>query len=594
MGVIEPKRILIASQCTGKEPYVREIEYLFKSLNLYGGKLANAQKIACFTEPVESTLVERLTKLGVKIKTIENLDSRYPYANKIQMLRLDQEEDFDLLVTLDTDIVIANDFSMFIDNDSIGGKPVDSEPLGLENWKNVFKYFEVKVPSERYLTCFTMVETIPWFNSGVLLIPRKFTSRLYDTWKSFIYKLMDAYYKLPEITENCSAWSHKYAFTDQFALVLAIQDAKLPYHTLPLEMNFPTHYNIHKNFKPDTLNPFLIHYHHRISKSGNIMHCSYENINRFIDKINLSLTDNLKKIEDYEIIVDDLYHEILHRSADEVGLQHYASLLESKKMSIEDIRRTLLNSDEYKSLAAVDSCFVHNDIGEEKLRQALASSEYPDILLKLTNISRNQFGWFTKNASRIYEYPWLIKQIIEPKGKIILDIGAGITPLPIYLAENGAKIITVDNHKLIRKLNEDRSSWNEWGFLDYSTINENIKSTNTEIQKTIFSNNYFDYIYSISVIEHIKANIRKEIWKNVSKWIKKNGMLLLTVDLVKGTEKLWNFSEDKIVDDQDEHGNLKDLEIEICENGFELSKCDLIRNIVDSRVDSAFLTFRKL
>ena len=365
--MIEPKRILIASQCTSKEPYAKEIEYLFKSLNLHGGKLSNAQKIACFTEPAEPALVDRLTKLGVKVKTIENLDSRYPYANKIQMLRLDQEEDFDLLVTLDTDIVIANDFSIFVDEDSIKGKPVDSEPLGLENWKNIFKYFGMPVPSERYLTCFTMIETIPWFNSGVLLIPRKFTSRLYENWKSFISKLMDVYYKLPEISENCSTWGHKYAFTDQFALVLAIQDAKLPYHALPLEMNFPTHYNIHKNFKPDTINPFLILYHHRISKSGNIMHCSYENINRFIDKINLSLTNNLKKIEDSEIIVDDLYHEILSRSADEVGLQHYASLLESKKMSAEDIRRILLNSDEYKSLITSKSPFGHNDIGEEKL-----------------------------------------------------------------------------------------------------------------------------------------------------------------------------------------------------------------------------------
>ncbi|MGI0011648.1 MAG: hypothetical protein ACREAE_09640, partial [Nitrosopumilaceae archaeon] len=162
--MIEPKRILIASQCTSKEPYTKEIEYLFKSLHMHGGKLANTQKIACFTEPVEPALVDRLTKLGVKIKTIENLDSRYPYASKIQMLRLDQEEDFDLLVALDTDIVIANDFSAFIYEDRICGKPVDSEPLGLENWKNIFKYFGMTVPSERYLTCFTMIETIPWFN----------------------------------------------------------------------------------------------------------------------------------------------------------------------------------------------------------------------------------------------------------------------------------------------------------------------------------------------------------------------------------------------------------------------------------------------
>lgn len=48
--------------------------------------------------------------------------------------------------------------------------------------------------------------------------------------------------------------------------------------------------------------------------------------------------------------VDDLYREILRRPADESGLQHYASLLESGKMTVEDIRKALLDSDEYKSI----------------------------------------------------------------------------------------------------------------------------------------------------------------------------------------------------------------------------------------------------
>lgn len=46
--------------------------------------------------------------------------------------------------------------------------------------------------------------------------------------------------------------------------------------------------------------------------------------------------------------VDSLYREILRRPADETGLQHYGSLLEHGKMTVEDIRKDLLNSDEYK------------------------------------------------------------------------------------------------------------------------------------------------------------------------------------------------------------------------------------------------------
>ena len=47
-------------------------------------------------------------------------------------------------------------------------------------------------------------------------------------------------------------------------------------------------------------------------------------------------------------IVDQLYREILKRPADAQGLQYYGSMLESGKMTTNDIRKALLASDEYK------------------------------------------------------------------------------------------------------------------------------------------------------------------------------------------------------------------------------------------------------
>lgn len=60
---------------------------------------------------------------------------------------------------------------------------------------------------------------------------------------------------------------------------------------------------------------------------------------------------NLEDLKDEsKKTIDGLYREILRRPADEIGLQHYGSLLEQGKMTVEDIRRALLNSDEYKSM----------------------------------------------------------------------------------------------------------------------------------------------------------------------------------------------------------------------------------------------------
>ena len=52
-----------------------------------------------------------------------------------------------------------------------------------------------------------------------------------------------------------------------------------------------------------------------------------------------------------KIVVNELYLEILNRNADRDGLTHFSSLLENKKITIDELRKTLLDSDEYKTLA---------------------------------------------------------------------------------------------------------------------------------------------------------------------------------------------------------------------------------------------------
>lgn len=276
---LDPKSIIVTCQGPNKEPFVQEAELLFKSLKKYGGCLAETKKLVCFSKDVSDNQIQKFSELGVKVRIIEDVDARCKHASKIQNLSIFKDEDFEFLVVLDTDVVITNDFSLFLDEQSIGAKPVDQDPLSLEEWEHLFGYFGLDLPQERYLTSFNMKETIPYFNSGVLLIPRKFVAKLYEVWKSYVYKLLDSYKDLPEIEK------HSF-FTDQFALSLALKDAKIPHNALPLEMNFPTHENIHKKMNPNQMDPYLIHYHHKFSNEKEILHCSYDNINVIIDKIN--------------------------------------------------------------------------------------------------------------------------------------------------------------------------------------------------------------------------------------------------------------------------------------------------------------------
>jgi len=373
---VEAERILIACQTKGRSKFASEVITLFKSIKIFGGKLAQAQKIVYFTDNVEDKIKSELKQLGVKIRIIEDVEHEDPHTNKIQPLKFaNDEEDFDFLITLDTDMIIGRDFSEYLDEDKIGMPIEDDDLLSLKDWKELFEYFQISFPKERFYTYFTGIQTIPYFNSAVLLIPKKFLSKLYNNWKFLIFNLWNAYEKFPNITKCSDNKISNYAdYNNQYALSLAIQKAKLPYNALPLEMNFSTHIGSHKDLKPERqkflfkedrnnllemkpylvnyrekvskIDPTIIHHHHRCTDLGHIRYCYYENINKLIKKINFSLNEEV----DLEIEVDKRYIDILRRSGDLEGIRHYASMIKDGKISLDDVEKLHFMSDEYKKL----------------------------------------------------------------------------------------------------------------------------------------------------------------------------------------------------------------------------------------------------
>ena len=76
-----------------------------------------------------------------------------------------------------------------------------------------------------------------------------------------------------------------------------------------------------------------------------------------------------------------------------------------------------------------------NDIGEENLAWVAERSLFPQLLEELVDLSRSHFGWFSKCPSRAFEYPWVFNEIGDVVGENVLDIGAGVSPLPLLLAQ---------------------------------------------------------------------------------------------------------------------------------------------------------------
>lgn len=231
---------------------------------------------------------------------------------------------------------------------------------------------------------------------------------------------------------------------------------------------------------------------------------------------------------------------------------------------------------------------THNrDIGSEKLSEAFSMVSRPDLLRYLVDIARHYLGFYTSHFPRVFEYTWLLAQLENSKDKMVLDIGAGVCPLPLALQEKGLKVTTIDSHPLVR----DKiaiEEWNEWGFLDYAMFNSEIRSVHMDFSEFKDSNQY-DCLYSISVIEHMPAMVRRKVLKKAASLLKKEGELLLTIDLIPNTDNLWNMSEDREVETVKLHGTIRSFRRELSAIGFQIVEEIFQRNIHNSRTDLYFV-----
>ena len=233
--MVDPSRIIIGcvvSAGNRKHAYV-ETEYLFRTLNYFGGELSKAKKWACFYEEPYPALRSVLTELGVTVKIIKPIDHRDPYSHKIRLLDEAMNEDIDYLVVLDTDIVVAEDFSSFISGDSMKAKIANYDVVGFENWKILFEHFNLKFPSNRVKVLATQEETIPLYGSGVMIFPKKYLKILFEPYSNFIRALCDHREegKLPKELPDLRRGN------EMFALALTVAKLGLEFSPLPLKMN---------------------------------------------------------------------------------------------------------------------------------------------------------------------------------------------------------------------------------------------------------------------------------------------------------------------------------------------------------------------
>jgi len=496
-------------------------------------------------EKVDDEFYTWLTSLGVNIIQINPFSIENPYCNKLQQLKTFQNlEEYDYVMLLDCDIAVFNLEELDL-KEEVYAKIVDFPNPPLTILQDIYKAANLNfaecessfsIDNENVTYCNNC-------NGGVYILSKKALNEIAPKWIDYAQWSID----------NKKLFTDKYAkHADQVGFALALSSLNKKATHLSIEWNFPTH--VKKELLPN-IKPNIIHFHNCINEHMQIKKVGLKNVDEQIDTINEIISEKI-----IDSLNNSLFWDLRYALYPELGNRDVSVIVATKHQNLHK-----------------------RDILSEDLNEAFAEVKRPDLLQYLVDVSRFNFGFFTSHYPRVFEYTWLLAQLENEKNGTVLDIGAGVCPLPICLNEQGLQVTTVDSHPKKRIL-KDRDEWNEWGFLDYAIFDKKIKSYNSDFLK-YKTTDLFDYIYSISVIEHIPSKGRIQLIKKVAKLLKKGGKLLLTIDLIPNTNNLWNFSEDKEVESTAEHGSIESFKKELSSSGFEVLEEEIQRNIKDSRTD---------
>jgi hypothetical protein len=239
------------------------VQNLVLSIRRFGGGIGGATIVAHFVGDVDERFERELGGLDVAVKVVQPFPGMAKPTNKLRMFEADGPASFDHLVALDCDVIVVDDFVDRIPPGRIGVKPADYPCLGERDWRQIYARAGLPLP-ESSLSATSSGEPIPpYFNSGVVTVPRELGESLGEHWRREHRDLTAWLGEDPHLIPR-----DLHFFADQVALALALARAGLPYEALPVGMNFPTHVPVHPKALGDDNRLSVLHYHQEVDDRG--------------------------------------------------------------------------------------------------------------------------------------------------------------------------------------------------------------------------------------------------------------------------------------------------------------------------------------
>jgi SAM-dependent methyltransferase len=224
------------------------------------------------------------------------------------------------------------------------------------------------------------------------------------------------------------------------------------------------------------------------------------------------------------------------------------------------------------------------DIAEEDLAAAVIAADRPELLRELVGLGRATFGFFPRYATATIYYPWVAARLeCLQAGSRVLEVGPGLSPLPLFVARRGCFVDCVDSHPKTCTL-PPQPDWTEWGYFDYATIDSRLRSHHCSILQFRPSGEY-DAILAVGVLPHMPRADREETLRRCRSWLRPGGVLLLMLGLLPSTEFLWNRLAKKAIAPPEEHGTSRDVLDQLSDLGFRILDAPVRRGFSGHAVD---------
>jgi len=262
--------------------YLAQTLRLVQSIRWFGGGLAQSRILVCAAEHLDSAARRALEQLDCEIHIVPRLHRRNPPSNRLQWFELGWNGPEEILLTLDCDTIVVRDPLPLLHRDGFQAKVAPLPTVTHEVFERLFAHYGMPLPARSYTTGYTGTPTIPYFNAGVIAMPRDVARKFVPSWRRFNCELADH----PELVAPCAKHLH------QAALALALAETGVPVRELPVELNFQL--NMTQFPSPPAYlktDPTIIHYHQLASGDGYVLPTLFPGAQKRIEQFNSRLRE---------------------------------------------------------------------------------------------------------------------------------------------------------------------------------------------------------------------------------------------------------------------------------------------------------------